>query len=106
MPGRQRAFGAEDKKAPHTPFGVDNTAIDIHWLSGHAFGVDNAGRPAPEPCSQTGSLQQSTTGQLLASAEAVEFEVLEKLPQEGNIKIFDEQFGWRPPEAFTAKLEE
>jgi len=36
----------------------------------------------------------------------VEFEVLEKLPQEGNIKIFDEQFGWRPPEAFTAELEE
>jgi hypothetical protein len=36
----------------------------------------------------------------------VEFEVLEKLPQEGNIKIFDKQFGWRPPEAFTAELEE
>jgi hypothetical protein len=37
---------------------------------------------------------------------AVEFEVLEKLPQEGNINIFDEQFGWRPPEALTAELEE
>ena len=36
----------------------------------------------------------------------VEFEVLEKLRQEGNIEIFDEQFGWRPPEAFTAELEE
>jgi hypothetical protein len=36
----------------------------------------------------------------------VEFEVLEKLPQEGNIEIFDEQFGWRPSEALTAELEE
>jgi hypothetical protein len=40
------------------------------------------------------------------AVSTVEFEVLEKLPQEGNIKIFDEQFGWRPPEAFTAELEE
>jgi hypothetical protein len=31
---------------------------------------------------------------------------LEKLPQEGNIEVLDEQFGWRPPEALTAELEE
>jgi hypothetical protein len=37
---------------------------------------------------------------------AVEFEVLEELPQEGNIEIFDEQFGRLPPEAFTTELEQ
>jgi hypothetical protein len=33
----------------------------------------------------------------------VEFEMLKKLPQEGNVEIFDEQFGRRPPEVLTAK---
>ena len=36
----------------------------------------------------------------------VEFEVLEKLPQEGNVEIFDEQFRRRPSEVLTAELEQ
>jgi hypothetical protein len=36
----------------------------------------------------------------------VDFEVLEELPQERNIEIFDEQFGRRPPEALTAELKQ
>jgi hypothetical protein len=36
----------------------------------------------------------------------VDFEVLEELPQEGNIEIFDEQFGWRPPEVLASELEQ
>ena len=36
----------------------------------------------------------------------VEFEVLEELPQEGNIEILHEQFEWRPPEPLTAELEQ
>jgi hypothetical protein len=34
-----------------------------------------------------------------------DFEVLKELPQEGNIEIFNEQFGWRPREALAAELE-
>jgi hypothetical protein len=36
---------------------------------------------------------------------AVDFEVLEELPQEGNIEIFGEKFGRRPPEELTTELE-
>jgi hypothetical protein len=36
----------------------------------------------------------------------IEFEMLEELSQEGNIEIFDEQFGWRPIEALTTELEQ
>jgi hypothetical protein len=37
---------------------------------------------------------------------AVDFEMLEELPQKGNIEIFHEYFGWRPREARTAELEQ
>ena len=33
----------------------------------------------------------------------VEFEVFEKLPQEGSIEILDEQFGWRPSEVLYGR---
>jgi hypothetical protein len=36
----------------------------------------------------------------------IEFEVLEELPQKGNIEIFHKQFGRRPSEALTAELEQ
>jgi hypothetical protein len=36
----------------------------------------------------------------------VEFEMLKELYQEGNIEIFDEQFGWRAPESLTAELKQ
>jgi len=36
----------------------------------------------------------------------VEFEVLEELPQEGNVEIFYEQFERRPSEVLTAELEQ
>jgi hypothetical protein len=36
----------------------------------------------------------------------LDFEVLEKLAQEGNIEIFDEQLGRRPPEARTTELKQ
>ena len=36
----------------------------------------------------------------------VEFEVLEELPQEGNVEIFYEQFRRGPPEVLTAELEQ
>jgi hypothetical protein len=32
--------------------------------------------------------------------------VLEKLPQEGNIEIFGEEFGRRPPEELTTELKQ
>jgi hypothetical protein len=31
---------------------------------------------------------------------------LEELPQEGNIEIFGEEFGWRPPEELTIELKQ
>jgi len=37
---------------------------------------------------------------------SVEFEVLEELPQEGDVEIFYEQFGRRPSEVLTAELEQ
>ncbi|HEY1401016.1 MAG TPA: hypothetical protein VF953_05460 [Terriglobales bacterium] len=36
----------------------------------------------------------------------VELEVLEELPQEGNVEIFYEQFRRGPPEVLTAELEQ
>jgi hypothetical protein len=36
----------------------------------------------------------------------IEFEVLEELRQEGDIEVFDQQFGRRPPEALAAELEQ
>jgi hypothetical protein len=36
----------------------------------------------------------------------VGFEVLEELPQERNIEIFNQHFGRRPAEALTAELEQ
>lgn len=43
---------------------------------------------------------------LIPPSDPVEFEVLEKLPQEGNIEILDEQFGWRTSKALKAEPEE
>jgi hypothetical protein len=37
---------------------------------------------------------------------AVTFEVLEELPQEGNVEIFYEQFRRRPSEVLAAELEQ